>query len=421
MRVCVIGLGKIGLPLAVQFASKGCTVIGYDINPKVVELVSRGVSPHQDEEALPERLAEVVNAGRLTATTDGIQAVARSEVAVIIVPVDIDEASLPNFSALDAASSLVATSISEKTLVIIEPTVPVTTTRQRVGGVLEAAGKRLGADYLLAYSPERVYSGRIFSDLARYPKVVGGVDEESTRAAVDFYSKVLDAPITGVRDAETSEFTKLAEAIYRDVNIALANDFAMRAAQWGIDVTEAIVAANSQPFSHIHQPGVGVGGHCIPVYPYFLTQNGERDTLISIARRINDGMAGYTKHLLLREYGDLTDKKVLILGLAYRPNVKEAAHSSTLLLADELKGAGANVLVHDPLFTPEEIESLGLRAASLEPPPDVDVILIQSYHAAYRNLDFGRFSGCNVIVDGRNVLAREEIEAKGIKYLGIGR
>ncbi|MFQ5878798.1 MAG: nucleotide sugar dehydrogenase [Dehalococcoidia bacterium] len=420
MRVCVIGLGKVGLPLAVQYAGKGCTVVGCDIDPQVVAAVNRGRPPNPGEEGLDQRLTQAVSEGRLTATTDGVEAVRGSQVVVIIVPVGIDYQRRAELSALDAATKAVASGLCSRALVLVESTVPVGTTRRRVGAALEAAGWRLGRDYLLAYSPERVYTGRIFADLARYPKVVGGIDDESTRAAAQFYSRVLEAPVLTVRDAETAEFAKMAESIYRDVNIALANELTLHAVRWGIDATEAIAAANSQPYSHIHQPGLGVGGHCIPVYPYFLLEMADATSLAALARRINDSMAAYAVGRLREALGELRGKRVLILGLAYRPNVKEAANSSALLLAGELERAGAVALVHDPLLSSAEIEALGLRPASLDPPPAVDAVVLQSYHDAYHNLDWRRFRSCALVLDGRNVLSRQEIEAHGLKYLSIG-
>ena len=285
---------------------------------------------------------------------------------------------------------------------------------------LEASGRRVGSDLFLAYSPERVFVGRVLTDLRRYPKVVGGVDHESTRRAAAFYESVLDAPVLKLASCEAAELVKLAETTYRDVNIALANEFAHIADAHGIDVTEVIAAANSQPFSHIHQPGVGVGGHCIPVYPRFLLE-GDRARLPEAAREINDGMAAYAVESLAQALGGLAGKTVLILGLSYRPDVKEAAFSSAFLLEKELSAKGARVIVHDPLFSPDEVRALALEPAEPFPPSHVDAVIVQALHSAYRDVDFRAFNGCQVVLDGRDALSREKIEALGIRYVGIGR
>jgi nucleotide sugar dehydrogenase len=229
---------------------------------------------------------------------------------------------------------------------------------------------------------------------------------------------MLDAEVTPVRDAETAEFSKLIETTYRDVNIALANEFARLADTLGVDVRQAIDAANSQPYSHIHEPGVGVGGHCIPVYPYFLA--GEDTVLIDAARRINDGMAAYAAHRLADALGTLAETTIVVLGLSYRANVKESRHSSAFALVDALAARGATVYVHDPLYTADEI-----RAHGLQPPPSwplpCDALAIQAWHAEYASLDFASFAGLRGVLDGRGVADPESVATNGAAYVGIGR
>jgi nucleotide sugar dehydrogenase len=262
-----------------------------------------------------------------------------------------------------------------------------------------------------------VSSGSVLLDLQRYPKIVGGIDDASGERAGAFYREMLDANVTVVRDAETAEFSKLAETTYRDVNIALANEFAQLAGRLGVDVAQAIAAANSQPYSHIHTPGLGVGGHCIPVYPYFLA--GEDTPLIANARRTNDAMATYGADLLASALGTLAGATVVILGLSYRANVKESRHSSALLLAEALGGRGARVLMHDPLYSDDEI-----RAHGLTPPPSfplpADAIAVQAWHAAYGTLDFAVFAGLRAVLDGRGVLGEKQLKGTEAKLIGMG-
>lgn len=420
MNICVVGLGKIGMSLAAQYASKGFPVIGCDINEAVVDAVNRGISPIKEEAGLAERVADLVTAGTLRATTDTASAVSESDVVVIIVPLIINAQKEPDYRSLDSATADIGRGLRKNTLVITESTVPVGTTRNRLGKILEKeSGLAMGKDFGLAFSPERVYSGRIFTDLARYPKVVGAVDKESTDLAVSFYEQVLDADVIAMDNTEAAEFVKLIETTYRDVNIALANQFAKYAVELQVDVVPAIAAANSQPFSHIHAPGVGVGGHCIPVYPYFLPNTREEPSVISMARATNDGMAPYAIGLLREAMGDLSGKSVMILGLAYREDVKEAAFSSAWLLIEALEKEKANVFVNDPLFSSEEIEGYGLKAVEIGSLPPLDAIVLQSYHSQYRGLDFGSL-GCKFVLDGRNVLNKEDISGRGMTYVGIG-
>jgi nucleotide sugar dehydrogenase len=298
--------------------------------------------------------------------------------------------------------------------------VPVGTTRKHVGRLLQE-GSGLGeGDFQLAYSPERVSSGTIFRDLATYPKIVGGVDAASGEAAKAFYERFLDASVLLVPDAETAEFAKLAESIYRDVNIALANDLARAADALGVDYAAAANAANSQPYSHLHGPGVGVGGHCIPVYPYFLLEATDLP-LVGLGREINNSMADYGVSRLADALGgDLSGRSVLILGLSYRGGVKEATLSSALLVADALRERGARVSVHDPLFDPAEIAAHGFEASDLPPGKPIDAVVLQAMHPEYNDLDLRALTGCRAFLDGRNAFDRARVEAAGIRYIGIG-
>ena len=422
MNVCVVGLGKIGMPLAARVASRGHTVVGCDVDPSVVERVSRGESPIDGEEGLDQIVRAAVDDGRLTATTDTAQGVRESEVVAVIVPAFLTADRQADFSAVDAAARDIARGLTEGTLVVFETTLPVGATRGRLGPILSAgSGLEAGDGFLLAFSPERISSGSALADLASYPKVVGADDERSAEAAARFYGTAVGARVLPVASTATAELVKLMELTYRDVNIALANEFALCAERAGIDVTEAIAAANSQPYAHVHAPGIGVGGHCVPVNPWFLINGLGPAPLAELARQINDGMPNEGARLLERSLGGLTGRTVLILGLAYRANVKESYHSTALLLADALSAAGARVLVHDPLFSHEEIRAHGLVPADLEPPPATDAVVLQANHSQYQGLDLGSIPGCRVVLDGRNVLPADAVTASGASYVGIGR
>ncbi|MGE3983455.1 MAG: nucleotide sugar dehydrogenase [Dehalococcoidia bacterium] len=423
MRVAVVGLGKIGLPLAAQYASKGATVIGCDVNAAVVEAVNAGISTVGGEPGLDDAVRAAHESGRLSATLDTTAAVAESDVIVVIVRVGIDEDRRTDFSNLDAAAAAIGRGLKPGSLVILECTVPVGSTRQRFGEALQAASGLEAGAFRLAYSPERVSSGTMFRDLKAYPKLVGGIDEASGEAAAAFYREMLDAEVVVLPNAETAEFTKLAESVYRDVNIALANELAKAADAAGVDYRAMAAAANSQPYSHLHQPGLGVGGHCIPVYPYLLMEIGDQP-LIKLSREINDSMAAYASDRLeaaLQETGSgLSGANVLILGLAYRGGVKEATLSSTLLLARELTLRGARVSVHDPLFDDAEIRAHGLEPSRLPPSGAIDAVVLQAAHPEYRDLEIGQLGGARVFLDGRGSNDRARFEAAGVRYIAIG-
>lgn len=429
MKVAVVALGKIGLPLAVQIASKGHQVVGADISARTVDLVSTGKVPFPGEADLDTKLAQVVADGSLLATTDTSVAVASSEAVVVVVPLMTDGAGNPDFRAMDAATRDIASGLEPGTLVSYETTLPVGTTRGRFQKMLEdLTGMKAGTDIFVVHSPERVYSGRIFSDLRRYPKLVGGVDDESTKRGVAFYQAILDfderpdlAKANGVwamASAESAELAKLAETTYRDVNIALANEFARFSETVGIDVAEVIEASNSQPFSHIHRAGVAVGGHCIPVYPRFYLAGDPDARLVAAAREVNESVPRRVVQAVGEKLGGLAGARVLILGVSYRGGVKESAYSGAFALRDLLVEAGSVVFADDPMYDADELGSLGFDAWSGE---KLDAIIVQADHSQYQNLKPEDFPGIRVVFDGRGILDPQLWNIDDVAFSVIGQ
>lgn len=414
MNIAVVALGKIGLPLAVQFARRGMHVFGADIDAVTVDTIRRGLPPFPGEADLDTYLPDVLESGHLTVTTDTTAAVAESEVVVIVVPLVVDSEKRPDFRAMDAATSAVAAGLRPGTLVVYETTVPVGTTRRRFTPALEAgSGLRPGRDLLVAFSPERVYSGRIFADLRKYPKLVGGIDAASTARAVSFYRAALEfdersdlAEPNGVWDlgtAEAAELAKLAETTYRDINIAFANELARFSDRNDIDVMKVITACNSQPFSHIHQPGIAVGGHCIPVYPHFYLAGDPGARIPAAARAVNEGMPEYAVSRLVDRLGPLDGKRIAVLGAAYRGGVKETAFSGVFEVVRSLRQAGADPVVHDPLYSDDELADLDLVPYHLGEP--CDGAIVQADHPEYQRLSPDVLGGATTLVDGRRTVA----------------
>jgi nucleotide sugar dehydrogenase len=419
MNIAVVGLGHIGLPLAAQYASKGHIVFGADINRDVVLMINEGRA-YGDEPGLEEMVSLAVREGRLSAQTTTSRAVSQADVVVIIVPLVVDDEKNIDYGSIDAATRDVADGLKPGTLVVYETTLPVGDTRRRFAPALEAiSGLDAGRDFSVAFSPERVYVGRVFSDLKRYPKIVGGIDRESTVRARAFYEAVLDAEILAVDNAETAEFTKLAETTYRDVNIALANEFAQFADEAGIDVMQGINAANTQPFSHIHKPGAGVGGHCIPVYPYFYANRTPYSRIAHLAREVNDQMADYVIGRLERALVGISGKTIAVFGWAYRENVKEDAFTVARNLVKAIEDRGGCAVVNDPLYSNRELIARGLAPYEIGDDITLDAVVIQAAHAQYEDTDWTRVKGMRVILDARNALDRSRLP-DDVMYAGIG-
>jgi len=431
MRIAVVALGKIGLPLAVQYADKGHEVIGVDVNPAVVEAVNAGVEPFPGEAHLAEKLAALspsTGNGALRATTDYAEAIPNADATVLVVPLFVDDATWePDFAWMDDATRSLAAHLTPNTLISYETTLPVGTLRGRFKPMIEEiSGLKEGTDFHLVFSPERVLTGRVFADLRRYPKLVGGLDEAGTRAGIAFYESVLDFDErddlprpNGVWDmgtAEAAEMAKLAETTYRDVNIGLANQFAVYADKAGFDIERVIEACNSQPYSHIHRPGIAVGGHCIPVYPRLYLSTDPDASVVRTARTFNATMPAYVVGRATEVLGSLEGLRVVVLGASYRGKVKETAFSGVFPTVEALREAGAEVLVHDPMYTDEELAGFGWTPYHLG--EQVDVAIVQADHPEYGELSAADLPGLRLLLDGRR--ATDATKWTGVPRLTIG-
>jgi UDP-N-acetyl-D-mannosaminuronic acid dehydrogenase len=359
MIVEVVGLGRAGLPLACVMASAGLKVVGVDTNSGIVDDINSGINPYPDEPGL--------DVSRISAYGACLPA----DVFVIVVPVGLTPDNEPDLSLLEEACRNVGGVLIEDNLVVVETTVPVGTTATVVRGWIEdASGLKLG-EFYLAHSPERIMSGMAVSRLTNFPKVVGGVTAACGLRAHNFYSSFL-LDVRMAADSKTAEFTKIAEGCYRDANIALANELYMAAHTYGIDYTEAARLANHE-YCHLHRPSIGVGGHCIPVYPHFLISDSyiDRPLYIECARDLNDSMIHYWVNRILFEMDYDSQVTLCLRGITYRPGVKSIVGSRTINLYNELREYELDVGVFDENYTRAEIESLGLRYID---PSDANIV-----------------------------------------------
>ena len=429
--VAVYGLGKMGLPLATVYAEVTGNVTGVDVDPDVVERVGRGESHVAGEPGLDEAVGDLVDAGSLTATADGEAAAEDARLHVIIVPTLIDEGNEPDLSVVTEVAETIAAGLEPGDMVIAESTLPPRSCRDVLLPLLESESGVSREEFGLAFCPERTSSGRALEDIrGAYPKIVGGVDEESGRLAELIYGNVNSNDVIRVADATTAEAVKVFEGVYRDVNIGLANELGRHAGELDIDVTEAIEAANTQPFCEIHRPGAGVGGHCIPYYPHFLIQEFDADSrLMETARGVNEEMPAYTANAaldgLLDVGADPADASVLVLGLTYRPGVDELRATPALPIVEELSSAGTDVDAVDPVTADDEpFERAGATVRDLDEVGDgtYDAVVLVTDQPAFESLDvpaLGPEDRDLVVVDGRQALT-ELRERAGVSYRGVG-
>lgn len=414
--VVVYGLGKMGLPLAAVYADACGAVEGVDVDPDVVEAVNAGKCHVAREPGLSELVADLVEREALSATDDPVAAAERGRVHVVIVPTLLTDDRQPDLSMVEAVVDDVAQGLERGDLVIVESTVPPRTCEDVVLPRLEAGSGLDRGSFGVAFCPERTLSGQALADIrGTHPKVVGGVDAESTRAAELVYGELTSNTVIPVADATTAEAVKVFEGVYRDVNIAIANELALYARVLGIDVTEAIDVANTQPFCDIHRPGPGVGGHCIPVYPYFLAGQFDVDAaLMRAARARNDSMPAHTVDLIEAgldlEGVPLADASVLLLGVTYKGNVAEVRNAPAAPIAERLIAAGATVAAVDPLIADWEGPQAVSRVALTDLDPGVyDAAVLLAAHDEFGRLDWDAFEDA-VIVDGSHVIDADSTE-----------
>jgi UDP-N-acetyl-D-mannosaminuronic acid dehydrogenase len=376
-RIAVIGLGKAGLPIASVIADSGFNVMGVDIDKRKCDLINRGINPIPDERGL-DGLITMYGGKNLIATAE-YKDVKECNFFIVIVPLFINENHDPEYAILESAFRNIGKILKKDDCVVLETTVPPQTTETVVRRWLEEGSNLKLGDFYLAYSPERIMTGYSISRLKEFPKVIGGVDEKSGKIAFEVYNKFIPN-LSLVSDAKVAEFIKVIEGCYRDVNIALANELFKIAGELGIDFYEAKEFANHQ-YCNIHMPSTGVGGHCIPFYPWFLVKEMERRTkydygsLLRTSREINDQMMNYWAERIilecLRVNKALGDVKICVKGITYREGIKELINSMNLALVKLLVKKGLNVYAYDELFTREEIEKMDLKFIE---PKDADVV-----------------------------------------------
>jgi len=413
--ICVVGLGNIGLPTAVTMAHYGHRVTGVDVNADLVASVSIGETPF-DEPRLPEMLAAVVKSGALTATDAPVTA----DAFVISVPTPIGEGNRPIMDYVQSASKAVGQVLKQGDLVILESTVPPGTTDGLVRETLEeASGLRAGDDFGLAHCPERVLPGEIMREIVENDRIVGASDERARGQTVTLYRSFVTGEVFET-DAITAELAKLSENIYRDVNIALANELATITEELGADAWRVIELANKHPRVQLHQPGPGVGGYCIPVAPWFLlASGGSAEGVIGTARGVNALQPERTVAAALAACAGVDVPRIAVLGVAYKGGVGDPRMSPSTEVITGLEAAGVDVRVHDPLVLEYSSPLVDLSEALAR----ADLALVLVDHEQFRDIDpvdAARLMRSRVLLDSRNVVDPGAWEQAGFEVIRTG-
>jgi len=429
-KICIVGLGYAGLPTAVAFAEKGFEVLGADIDERKVEMINRGESPIRDL-ILDRRLQELKN--KLQATTEIAEAVSESDVVSIVVPTPVSEAKNPDLSYVVSASQFVSKGLREGQLVVLESTTYPGTTEEVVKPILEETGLRTPEDFGLGYCPERFNPVDPEHTMEKMTRIASANSKEWAEVVKNLFESIV-AEIILVRNIKTAEAAKVVENVQRDLNIALVNELALIFERMGIDVIDVIEAAGTKWNFVKMYPGPGVGGHCIPVDPYYLTHKsrelGYEPRVILAGRYVNSLMPSHAVELVesgLEEVGKSTEgSEIAVLGLAFKPNIGDMRESPAVEIAKRLQEKGAHIRVHDPLVEDEAVRNaLNVENLPLEKALErADCVVITTDHDSIKEITPESIQGLAnekcVLVDTRNVFDPDQIP-EGMVYRGIGR
>ena len=420
-KVCIIGLGYVGLPLAC-LASKVHDVVGLDIDQKKIELINQKISPVSEKHT-----EELLRSSTFLASSDFTN-IQSANIIIICVPTPIDDKQLPNLKPLISATTLAGANMRKGQLLIIESTIHPGTCEEVVIPLVESLTHfKHGLDFNVIHCPERIDPGNTTWTIQNIPRVIGSQNPAASKQASDFYTSFIDAKFTILNSLKAAEATKIMENTFRDVNIAFINEMAMSFDILGIDIIEVIKGASTKPFAFMpHYPGPGVGGHCIPVDPYYLIEkaktSGFLHHFLSLAREINNGMPDYVFKLLQQELNllclPLCGTKIGILGYAYKKNIGDARETPAHRLIHLLHEWGAIVHIYDP-YVPSE--STHTSTDSIINDSQVLILITDHDEFIKMNYDHLQTPSLKLIIDPRNVLDQKKITSLYIKYRGLGR
>lgn len=421
--VCVLGLGQVGIPTALSLIKIGFKVIGYDVNKELVSDLKRGIC-RIPEHGFGELISDYVKSGLFVPTFDK-DALSKANVVIICVPTPLDDRTKkPDLTFLQNALKIVASNLDKEKLIVLESTIPPRTMTDLVIPTLETTSrKKAGIDFLISFCPERIAPGKALEEFSNNARIIGANDEESSYASFLLFKDVTKGEIY-LTDTNAAEISKLAENSYRDVNIAFANELAILCEKYGTDVEEVIRLANTHPRVHIHNPGPGVGGPCLPKDPYLLISGVEIEkSVVKAARLLNDSMPQHVVNIVLemiaRKPSRPRDTTVLILGTSYKGDVNDTRYSPTEAIVSHLSTEGfARIFVHDPYSN----ESFGaIYTADLSSAlSSADYVIIATAHSIYKFLKVTDFKPGSTIIDSVRILDRQVFENKVISYTALG-
>ena len=434
LSICVIGIGRIGLPTALSFANSGLPTIGVDINTKLVEMINSEIFPLKDEPGYDVIFEKVINK-KFNATTKIEEVISKSDVVILSLPTPMDKNNVPDYSALLSVGKQLGQLLSNDTLVIVESTVEPGFIENDLISIMENSEKKLvaGKDFAIGVCPETANPGQIMNDFEKLPRLVGAIDEKTKNIIIKIYKHVFTVDIISMPNCKTANAVKLTTNVFRDLNIAFVNELAILFEKIGIDIVTVLEAAKTKYNFQVHYPGPGVGGPCLPVNSYQLinlAKNLGFDTLktVETGRIINESMPNHVIDLLQDAFDEsgksIVNSNVLVLGISYKPDVKDIQISPAQVIIEKLKNLQANVLIYDPYFKSTEV--FGLKTASnlVEALQNADALILVTAHKEFHDLDpifLKSKMKTSIVVDSKCIINQLASKNAGLVYRGLGR
>ena len=435
LNICVIGIGRIGLPTALSFANSGLPTMGVDINEKLVELINSRNFPLKDEPGYDIIFDKVIKEKKFKATTNFSEGVNSSDVIILSLPTPMDENNIPDYSALLSIAKKLHDEISDGKLIIIESTVEPGFVEKDFLDTFEGNDKKLtsGKDFGLGVCPETANPGQILNDFERLPRLVGAMDEHTQNLITKIYKHVFTVDLIPMPNCKTANAVKLTTNVFRDLNIAFVNELALIFEKAGIDIMTVLEAAKTKYNFQVHYPSAGVGGPCLPVNSYQMINFAKNFTsktfgLVENARKINEKMPFHTVELLEDALNEikkpLSGSSILVLGVSYKPDVKDIQLSPVEKIINLLQKKGANILIYDPYFKNSEIFGIKTLDDFVQNLENSDGLIIATAHKEFHNIDpiFLKSKMKNpVVIDSTNIIDQNLANQAGLIYRGIGR
>ena len=433
LSICVIGIGRIGLPTALSFANSGLSTIGVDINDKLIETINSGNFPLKDEPGYDVIFEKVLNEKKFRATNNFSEGVNGSDVIVLSLPTPMDQQNIPDYSALLSVAKKLHDEMSDGKLIIIESTVEPGFVEKDFLKVLEGDDRTVGKNFCLGVCPETANPGQILNDFERLPRLVGAMDEKTQKLITKIYKHVFTVTLIPMPNCKTANAVKLTTNVFRDLNIAFVNELALIFEKADIDIMTVLEAAKTKYNFQVHYPSAGVGGPCLPVNSYQMINFAKNFTsktfdLVEHGRKINENMPFHTVELLedaLSEINKpLSGSSILILGASYKPDVKDIQISPVEKIVELLKTKNANVLIYDPYFKNSKVFGIETLDDYVENLENLDGLIIATAHKSFHNIDpiFLKSKMKHpVVIDSKNIIDQQLAKNAGLIYRGIGR